>query len=191
MIDYGYGVALDTMDKAPMAREWRNKKAVYDNCRQVGLIDETHHQKWLQSVADSDKCHMFSVTVFDKYDGAGWAEACIGVAGLTGISRDHGTAEISLYIDTDAITALAIRKDGRIAPRIIKTLACYAFLDLRLNRIFGDTFAHNLVELANLDECGFVREGVLRQSYWKGGRFIDSVIHSLLRSEFEDRRKSW
>lgn len=183
MINFGYGVQLDTLDKAPMARDWRNQKAVYQNCRQVGLITEANQKKWLEA---GDVQHMFAIlgsdiglkTVADKY---------IGVAGLCSVHPVHRTAEISLYI--------AIEFQGTVAlgtsKAIIKTLAAYAFEDLNLNRIFGETFATNTIELLNLNELGFITEGTLRQTYYKDGRYIDSVIQSLLRSDYEKLKGTW
>lgn len=193
MIDYGYGVVLDTLDRATKAREWRNDSSIYQNCRQVGLISRWDQGLWMEK---GDTKHMFSVmrpyypfiektgtpdlvksSVPERWD-------AIGVAGLTSAHLFHRTAEISLYV------APEYQKDVGARP-IIKTVAAYAFEDLGLNRIFGETFATNIAELANLKECGFVHEGTLRQTYYKQGRFIDSVIQSMLRADYEKEKEKW
>lgn len=186
MIDFGYGIQLDTLEKAQMAREWRNVKEIYQNCRQVGLISERHHQRWMES---GDTETMFSVIVPD-YDLARRNEGyvlCIGVAGLTNVHAIHGSAEISLYIAEDYH---GIAAPGT-AKHIIKTLIAHAFENMNLNRVFGDTFVTNTVELLNLQELGFITEGTLRQAYYKNGRYIDSVIQSILRSDYDKLKKGW
>lgn len=192
MIDFGYGVQLDTLDKAQNARQWRNEKAVYQNCRQVGLISEKDQANWL---ANGDTKHLFAV--IRQYTPVGKEENgkpyhslgsyCIGVAGLCSVHPTHRTAEISLYI--------AKEFQGNVPPNtsrtIIKTIAAYAFEDLNLNRIFGETFYTNTVELLNLTALGFVTEGTLRETYYKDGRYIDSVIQSLLRSDYDKLKDGW
>ena len=193
MIDFGYGITLDTLDRAPQAREWRNQKAVYDNCRQVGLISEKDQANWL---ANGDTKHLFAVmneteSVPDYSTNFMPAyklvPRCIGVAGLCSVHPFHRTAEISLYI--------AKEYHGNVptgtAKAILKTIAAYAFEDLNLNRIFGETFYTNTIELLNLQQLGFITEGTLRQTYYKNGQYIDSVIQSLLRSDYDKLKESW
>jgi RimJ/RimL family protein N-acetyltransferase len=188
MIDFGYGIQLDTLDNAPMAREWRNQKAIYQNCRQVGLITEANQKKWLET---GDVQNMFSIMAIGPYPLIGDPDnKCVipvGVAGLTSIHFTHRTAEISLYIAEEYHGKVATGTAGAI----IKTLAAYAFEDLNLNRIFGETFWTNTVEILNLQELGFITEGTLRQTYYKDGRYIDSVIQSLLRSDYDKLKDGW
>lgn len=186
MIDFGYGIQLDTLDKAPMARDWRNQKDIYQNCRQVGLITEANQKKWLET---GDVQNMFAVIQSD-YDAMRRKEGyimCIGVAGLCSVHNTHRTAEISLYIAEEYHGKIATNT----ASAIIKTIAAYAFEDLNLNRIFGETFATNTIELLNLQELGFITEGTLRETYYKDGRYINSVIQSLLRSEYDKLKEGW
>jgi diamine N-acetyltransferase len=189
MIGYGYGVAFDTLDKAAQARLWRNEKEIYDNCRQVGLLSEKDQEGWM---ATGDTKHMFTVmkVLGNRNDGLGneyIEDVAIGVAGLTGVHSTHRAAEISLYIAKEFQSQVP----PGVAKAIIKTLAAYAFEMLNLNRIFGETFATNTIELLNLQELGFVTEGALRQTYYKNGKYIDSVIQSMLRSDYEKLKENW
>jgi RimJ/RimL family protein N-acetyltransferase len=183
MIDFGYGIQLDTLDKAPQARDWRNQKAIYNNCRQVGLISESNQKKWLETGDVQNMFAIFGQDVQCEIKAGGY----IGVAGLTSIHPTHRTAEISLYIALEYQSTVVKGTSGAI----IKTLAAYAFEDMNLNRIFGETFATNTIELLNLQELGFVTEGTLRQTYYKNGQYIDSVIQSLLRSDYDKLKDGW
>jgi len=178
-IDYGYGVSFDTVESAARARYWRNQRSVFDNCRQIGLITEKNHEKWLDTVQNNDRDHMFSIY---RKSTAGYAS---GVAGVTYINWQHRTGELSLYLSPNA------EGDLPSGTAIIKTLCAYAFEDLGLNRVFGETFERNTAALLNLKECGFVTEGTLRETYYKNGAFINSVIQSLLRSDYERVKTSW
>lgn len=179
MIDYGYGVKLDTIDKvADDARGWRNEPEIYDWCRQVGLIDEKHHEGWLNSVMGSQRDQMFSIVAGKNY---------VGVCGLTSISFIHRTAELSYYC------AVSHQQEvGRdFGKSVLKTLCAYAFNGLGMNRVWGDSFEGNIVALSNLSDLGFKRDGILRQSYYKNGKYINSVVQSLLRSEYEEVKNGW
>ncbi|WP_306190569.1 GNAT family N-acetyltransferase [Streptomyces sp. MK5] len=47
----------------------------------------------------------------------------------------------------------------------------------------GRTACANLAEQRALEKAGFVRKGVLRSAQWRGGRWHDQVIFSMLRTE--------
>jgi hypothetical protein len=176
-------------------RTWRNDPKIYNWCRQVGLIEQANQKKWFDKIQEDQSIQMFSV-LGKAVSGDEEVETLLGVAGLCSINTIHGHAEISLYLYPD----LKYKKGERQllfkpAPgsslAAIKTLARYAFDDLRLNRIWGDTFEENRVEVLNLSTLGFVCEGTLRESYFKQGKFINSVIQSMLRSDYKKVKESW
>ena len=79
----------------------------------------------------------------------------IGVGGLTGVRPVHRSAEISLYVESSLHRELP----AGIAKSIIKTISAFAFEDLGLNRIFGETFYTNTVEILNLEEFKIIKYG--------------------------------
>ncbi|MEU6416927.1 GNAT family N-acetyltransferase [Streptomyces spiralis] len=73
------------------------------------------------------------------------------------------------------------RGTGTRAQRL---LAEYLFSHTRAERLQAWTDCANLAEQRALEKAGFVREGVLRSAQWRGGRWHDQVIFSMLRSEW-------
>ncbi len=63
----------------------------------------------------------------------------------------------------------------------------------RLETIWLDVFTDNEPAKRSYEKAGFSVEGVLRNSYYRVGRFRDAHRMSLLRSEWEalPRPKSW
>src|SRR5690606_16392073 len=61
----------------------------------------------------------------------------------------------------------------------------YAFDMLNLNRIALTVLEGNSVALRLYERLGFREEGRLRQAQYKGGRYLDVIVMSLLRSEWE------
>jgi RimJ/RimL family protein N-acetyltransferase len=61
----------------------------------------------------------------------------------------------------------------------------FAFYDLGLNRLWAKIYAYNRKALGLIQYFGFVKEGVLRQSAFKNGQFVNEVILSILRDEYD------
>ena len=101
----------------------------------------------------------------------------VGTSMLFGIDRVHRHAEIGFAV-------LREFWGRRIVSRVIPPLLEFAFDRLRLHRVEADVEPHNTPSLLALERCGFRREGVLRDRSFKLGRFHDSVILSILRTEW-------
>lgn len=93
--------------------------------------------------------------------------------------------------DTSTCWSLAIglvpAAHGRgIGTRAQQLLTDYLFDHTRAERIQAWTDHTNLAEQRALEKAGFVKEGVLRSAQWRGGRWHDQVLFSILRSERSD-----
>jgi RimJ/RimL family protein N-acetyltransferase len=64
-----------------------------------------------------------------------------------------------------------------------RALAEYLFATTLTERIEAETDVENIAEQRALERAGFTREGVLRHSQFRAGRWRDNVIYSLLRAE--------
>jgi len=64
-----------------------------------------------------------------------------------------------------------------------RALAEYLFATTRTERIEAETDVENIAEQHALEQAGFTREGVLRHTQFRAGRWRDSMIYSLLRAE--------
>ncbi len=63
------------------------------------------------------------------------------------------------------------------------------FDGLRINRIEAGTDPANEASMRVLSRNGFTREGLLREREYEKGRFVDVVLFSLLRREWEAARE--
>ncbi len=64
-----------------------------------------------------------------------------------------------------------------------RLLVRYLFAHTQVNRIEATTEITNVAEQRALDKAGFTREGVLRGTTFRQGRWHDQVIYSVLRDE--------
>jgi RimJ/RimL family protein N-acetyltransferase len=74
------------------------------------------------------------------------------------------------------------------ATEAVKALVDYLFKSYPINRIECSTASTNRASIGLAEKCGFVREGVLRGLVFVAGVYVDDLVLSMLRSEWEQRR---
>jgi RimJ/RimL family protein N-acetyltransferase len=179
MIQYNDMKVMLTAGVPECAQEWRNDFAVWKWCRQFTLIDEESQERWLDRISSDSTIKMFTI-VADCH--GTWGLRSVGVCGLTSIDHVNQKAEFSLYI------APEYRGRG-YAHDALLTLLKHGFDDFNLNRIWGETYQDNPARNI-FDRVGMVAEGWLRDSYFRNGQFIRSVIYSMLRKDFYARHRN-
>lgn len=65
----------------------------------------------------------------------------------------------------------------------------HCFRELGMNRIGAEAYATNPRSVRLLEKVGFRREGVMRESVYKGGAFVDEYQYGLLRRDWEEARR--
>jgi [ribosomal protein S5]-alanine N-acetyltransferase len=70
---------------------------------------------------------------------------------------------------------------GTEATRLI---LAHAFATLNLNRVWLHVYEYNQRGIRSYEKVGFQREGVLRQETYREGRYWDTMVMGLLKSEF-------
>ena len=69
---------------------------------------------------------------------------------------------------------------------VMECMLDYAFDALELHRLEADTDPDNAASLAILEKYGFQREGLFRQRWYVGGKWLDSVMLGLLKADFKN-----
>jgi len=72
---------------------------------------------------------------------------------------------------------------GRDALRLMLR---HAFNTMNLNRVFLNVFSTNSRAIQSYKNVGFIEEGRLREDIWQDGKYIDALVMSVLRSEWQD-----
>ncbi len=70
----------------------------------------------------------------------------------------------------------------------VKVLLRLGFEKMNLNSVFLTTLATNQRAIRCYEKCGFTREGLLRQSSFVRGQYVDVVPMSILRADWERSR---
>ena len=103
----------------------------------------------------------------------------IGIVSLNYIDWRNSHCEIGIFITDDLET-----KKGN-GSTMISFIKDYGFGELNLNRIWIDVYDNN-PDVPFWEKNGFTWEGILRENYYHNGKYYDSHVGSILRSEWEN-----
>lgn len=154
--------------------KWRNDPRVHAWTRQNGILPAGSMESWKKRLETDPTVKMFGIQVFD-----GSTAGFCGTCGLTSIDLIHRKAEFSCLIGPE----FQGRGYGRLA---LIELFNYGFRDLGLNKIWGETLVGNHA-LNIFLKLGMKEEGLLKQTYFKNGKFVDSIMIGLVKSEWENQ----
>lgn len=105
------------------------------------------------------------------------SQSLIGLFRIHKIDLWHRKAELAAVFHKDY-------QNKGYATEIFEQILPFAFNELGLNRLVGDIFADNIASEKLLTHFGFKNEGTMRQTDFDGSQFHDTVVYSLLKSEF-------
>lgn len=75
------------------------------------------------------------------------------------------------------------RKVGDETARLVQR---HLLDDLGYHRLQLEIYGFNERALAHAERSGFVREGVRRKAYWRGGEWVDGVLYGLVAEDVAD-----
>jgi ribosomal-protein-alanine N-acetyltransferase len=77
-----------------------------------------------------------------------------------------------------------------VMTELLEKMLEFGFNTLGLNRIVGDIFAGNDRSRKLLENYGFHKDGVMRQTDFDGEKYHDTVVYSMLKSEYDAGRSA-
>ena len=126
-------------------------------------------KQWFEKIKKSDKDFYWILEV----DGTP-----AGVVSL--VDYDSNQIHTGVYI------AVKEKRSLKLALYLQWNLYRYAFEYLEVHKVCEEVFSENKEVNRILDMCGSKREGVLRDSVCKNGKYYDVVARGILRSEWEE-----
>jgi len=106
----------------------------------------------------------------------------IGMINHNRIDRDNRSVDIDMIIGQAKDWGQGYGSDA------LKIFAGYLFERFDLNRIWLGSYIYNKRAIRAYEKAGFKREGVLREDALIGDKFVDTVVLSLLRREFPNKK---
>lgn len=105
-------------------------------------------------------------------------QVAVGRIGLHHLNMENKNAAIGYWLTKNA-------EGNGIITKSCKKLIEYGFEDLGLNRIEIKAAVSNVKSQAIPKKLHFKKEGILREAEWVNGKFLDLVLYSLLKNEWE------
>ena len=103
-------------------------------------------------------------------------ERVVGKIGHWRWQKAHSRSEIGFILRRD------LWRQG-LAPEALRATVDWGFTKLELHIIEAQLDSENHASGRSLESVGFEREGLLRQSYWDGKQFRDTLVYGLVRSK--------
>lgn len=135
------------------------------------FVSEAYEKKWVENAIFGTSDIKLAVCDLES-------NVYIGNVYLIKIDKINRSAHIGILIGNKDF-----RGSGR-GSEAVKLLLNYAFGELGLHRISALILEENLASRKTFAKLGFKEEGMYRDSVFKGGKFRNQILVSLLESEF-------
>jgi RimJ/RimL family protein N-acetyltransferase len=127
---------------------------------------------WLSTINSSNKNVSFGICCKESNE-------LIGYAGISAISTLNRSGEYFILIGNKSYWGKGI---GTLVTKLVTN---YAIQTLGLHRVQLTASALNKGAIKAYQNSGYKLEGVMRESGYRNGRFVDKVLMSVLASEWE------
>ncbi len=172
----GKRIYLRSLDGDDLERclRWINDPDVITTLGKRFPTSRTMEKEWLESQHKSETDIVLAIILKDD-------DRHIGNCGFNDIDYPNHNAEFGIMIG---------EKDqwGKgYAVEAAQLLLNYGFNELNLHRISLEVYSHNTRARRAYEKAGFVHEGTLRESYFRGGAYHDTLVMAVLKSDWEGR----
>lgn len=173
----GYGITTLREEDIENIRLWRN--AQIEVLRQQAPLSPEEQRRYFSEVIRPDfsqerpKQILFSFLLNNR---------CIGYGGLTNIDWISSRAEVSFLVDPSRAHNNRVYEQD--FSHFLELLCKVAFEELKLHRLFAETYIFRTATLAILKGKGFKVEGMFREHVFKQDKWHHSVLLGLLASEY-------
>ena len=172
----GKSIYLDALEKAdvPMlGAGWRSIE-LSQFLSQDALFpkNEEDELEWYESVRKNPNVFAFAIRRQDD-------DSLVGTASLFDINWRIRKCSFGIALGDPTVWGKGLGTDAT------RTVIGYAFRELNLNRVQLYVYEFNERARRSYEKVGFVKEGTLRQSVYREGRYYSEDIMSILRSDWE------
>lgn len=161
----------------PLFVNWLNDPEVRHNLLMYIPLSMGQEEKWYENMSSAPiEEHPLVIEVNTT---EGWK--AIGNTSIINIDWHSRCAEIGIMLGEKSFWNQGY---GREAMRLMLQ---HGFDNMNLNRIFLRVFETNPRAIRCYEHAGFKHEGRMRQSHYLDGQYIDCLLMSVLREEWEGK----
>lgn len=173
-----YSVTSLRKEDLLLIKQWRNEQI--DVLRQNKVLtDEDQMNYYEKYILPSYSNPTTSIILFSFLNN----NECIGYGGLTNIHWEDRRVELSFLVNPSRANNQEIYLTD--FTHFIELMKTIVFDDLKLNRIFTETYNIRDFHISILEKCGFKLEGIMKEHVRINNQFVDSLIHGILKKEYE------
>jgi len=156
---------------------WLNDPEVYAHLTPREALSKAEEEQWFEKTLELPvEEHVLMIEIDSQEE---WVP--VGTIALMKIDWRNGSAEIGIFIGEKRFWNQGY---GREAMQL---LVRHGFYDLNLNRIFLRVDENNLRAIRSYERAGFIEEGRMRKARFKDNVYIDTVLMSVLHSEWQEK----
>jgi RimJ/RimL family protein N-acetyltransferase len=164
------------MEDVPMMCRWMNHPEVTRTLRVWRPMSVANEREWVEHVSRSQ--NDVACVIVTREEGRP-----IGTCGLMRIDWQARSAGFGIGIGEPDAWGKGF---GTEATQLMTDIA---FDTLNLNRVWLEVFAGHDSARHVYEKCGYRLEGTQRQAAFRDGAYVDAHLMSVLRPEWEARRK--
>ena len=161
----------------PRFVDWLNDPEVIQHLLAAYPISQAAEERWFNAMVERGPAEQ--VLVIEARIDDNWCP--IGNTSFMDVDWINRKAEIGIFIGDKSLWNHGY---GREAMQLMLR---HGFNQMNLNRIFLRVHANNPGGIKAYEYAGFIQEGILRQDVYREGKYLDVLVMSVLKSEWQDR----
>ena len=155
--------------------EWLNDYDIAKGVNQyVNMVSIAGEKEWLEKAVDEK--YNFAIVCMED-------DELIGNISLMNVSYIDKTAELGIFIGNKEKHSCGYGSEA------IMLLLNYAFNHINLNNIMLKVYSFNTGAIKAYEKCGFKTYGVLKESHYFDGEYVDEVLMYILKKDFSNGDK--
>ncbi len=165
-------------DDLPRFTAWLNDPQVRRNLMIYQPISTAQEENWYTDILKRHPDEQpLSIDVKKK---AGWQHA--GNCGFFDLNQRDRSAEIGIFIGEPSLWGQGYGVEA------MRLMVAHGFENLNLNRIYLRVFETNERGIRCYEKARFRHEGRLREARFLEGRYIDMLMMSILKREYQEEK---
>ena len=162
-------------DDLPQFVTWLNDPEVRQGIAIYLPLSQMDEERWFENMLKSPKDeHPF---VIEVKSGEGWER--VGNCSVFSINWRNRSAEIGIFIGEKRYW------NQGYGTETMRLLLRHGFNTLNLHRLFLRVYENNLRAIRAYERSGFIHEGRMRQAEFSDGDYVDILLMSVLRPEWQ------
>jgi len=159
---------IDAQD-IEQVRELHNHPETLKWLSDTHFVTKMEQESWFKKISSSLTSRRYVVELCETKD-------LVGVFRLDDIDIENKSAHVGLDI------AIDFRRKG-IALETYEAMIPFLFEELQLNRLSLITLETNHPAISLYEKLGFMKEGTLRQAFYRETGYVNGLVYSKLRIE--------